>query len=110
MDFYSIADDGIAKELGSRFKAHRLNTNLTQQELAESAGLSLNAIKNLEAGRCSLSTLIAAMRELHLLNELDHFAPPAEISPMAMAALKGKKRKRASRRDQSGKNKSKITW
>lgn len=96
MEFYTLTDKGIAEALGNRIKAHRLRKNITQKELAEATTLSLNAIKSLESGRGKLSTLIAALRELGALDQLDNFIPEASISPIQLAKTQGKKRQRAS--------------
>lgn len=96
MDFYTLSDKGIQKELGQRIKALRLRQNITQKQLAEAITLSLNSIKSLEAGRGKLSTLIAVLRELGALDQLDHFIPEISISPMQLAKMQGKVRQRAS--------------
>ncbi|GAA0410653.1 hypothetical protein GCM10009133_18960 [Cocleimonas flava] len=96
MDFYSLSDKAIEKELGDRLKALRLRKNKTQQELADATTLSLNSIKALESGRSKLSTLIAVLRELDALDQLDNFIPEITISPMQLAKNKGIVRQRAS--------------
>lgn len=95
MDYYSMSDLAIEKELGSRFRALRLNKNITQQELANSTCTSLNTIKALEQGKAKISTVIAVLRELNALQELDGFIAPPQISPLQLAKLKGKERERA---------------
>jgi len=96
MDFYSMADKGIEIELGNRLKSLRLRKNITQQQLAEATTLSLNALKALEKGRGKLSTLIAVLRELGALQELDNLIPAPTVSPLQLAKMQGKKRRRAS--------------
>ena len=96
MDFYTLSDKYIEKELGHRIKALRLGKNMTQKELAEATTLSLNSIKSLESGRSKLSTLIAVLRELGALDHLDNFIPEISISPMQLAKMQGHVRKRAS--------------
>ena len=96
MDFYTLSDKYIEKELGHRIKALRLGKNITQKELAEATTLSLNSIKSLESGRGKLSTLIAVLRELGALEHLDNFIPEISISPIQLAKMQGHVRKRAS--------------
>lgn len=96
MDFYSFSDKAIAQELGERLRALRLQRNITQQALAEATTLSLNSIKSLESGRGKLSTLIAVLRELQALDQLDNFIPEITISPMQVAKMQGRVRQRAS--------------
>jgi len=96
MDFYTLSDKYIEKELGQRIRALRLRKNITQKELAEATTLSLNSIKSLELGRSKLSTLIAVLRELEALDQLDDFIPEVSISPIQLAKMHGHVRKRAS--------------
>ncbi len=98
MDFYAMTDQAIAAELGQRLRSLRLRRNVTQQQLAAATALSLNVIKSLEAGRGKLSTLIAVLRELGTLQELDNCIPPPTISPRQLARRQGKQRQRASGR------------
>jgi len=102
MDYYSMTDRGIAKEMGSRIKSMRLRRNLTQSQVAKAAVLSLNTIKSIESGRGKLSMIIAVLRELRMLEALDSFIPETSISPLQLARQQGKKRQRASGR--RGKN------
>ena len=82
MDFYSLSDKAIADELGRRLRALRLRRNITQQALAEATTLSLNSIKALESGKGKLASVIAVLRELRALDELDSFISEPGISPL----------------------------
>ncbi|BBM03614.1 hypothetical protein GL2_36880 [Microbulbifer sp. GL-2] len=68
--------------------------NLTQDDMAERAGLSSSTIKGLEAGRGRLDSLVAALRVLRRLEALEAFLPAPAVSPMQLATH-GKQRKRA---------------
>jgi len=99
MDYYNASDGAILKELGDRLRTLRLRKNITQEDLAERTLLSVGTIKSLEAGKGKLSTLVAVLRELGALEQLDHFIPPVTISPIKMAEASTKsasKRERAS--------------
>lgn len=96
MDFYTLSDKGIQRELGRRIRGLRLRKNITQKELAEATTLSLNTIKSLETGSAKLSTLIAVLRELNALDQIDSFIPEPSISPLQLAKMQGRKRERAS--------------
>lgn len=99
----SASDQSVLEELGSRLKRQRLLRNITQQELAERTLLSLGTIKALEAGKAKLSTLVAVLRELGLLSELEHFIEPPAASPLALAERpKSRQRARARRRPEPG--------
>jgi transcriptional regulator with XRE-family HTH domain len=98
MEYYSMTDQGIAKELGSRVRSLRLRRNVTQEQLSEATALSLNVIKSLESGKAKLTSLIAVLRELGSLDDLDRFIPEITISPLQLARRRGKQRQRASGR------------
>lgn len=96
MDFYTLSDKGIEDEIGRRIKALRLRKNITQKELAEATTVSLNTIKSLESGSGKLSTVIAVLRELGALEQIDNFIPEPSISPLQLARMQGRQRERAS--------------
>jgi len=96
MDFYTLSDKAIEEELGDRLRSWRLRKDMTQEQLAEATALSLGTIKSLESGRGKLSTLIAVLRELGVLHELDNFIAEPAISPLQLAKRKGRERQRAS--------------
>lgn len=110
MDFYTLSDKGIEQEFGHRIKSLRLQKNITQKELAEATILSLNTIKSLESGRGKLSTLIAVLRELGVLDQLGNFIPEISISPMQLAKMQGKVRERASGERLKEKTKDEREW
>jgi len=96
MNFYGKSDKALQQEVGERLQAARLNANLSQQELADITGLNRNTVVNAEKGKsCTLGTLIALLRGLKLLDQLDLLMPPQPISPIQLAKLNGKKRRRA---------------
>jgi len=97
MDIQSLSDQAIEKEIGQRIKALRLRKNISQQVLATAACTHRNVIGALENGKGStLSTLIAVLRELDALSELDAFIPEIKISPIEILKRQGKQRQRAS--------------
>lgn len=104
MGIYSESDPAILARLGERLRRHRLLRNITQQELARRTLLSIGTIKALEAGRGKLQTLVAVMRELELLHELETFLRPPAVSPLELADNK-QPRQRARKRSQAGNDK-----
>jgi transcriptional regulator with XRE-family HTH domain len=99
-DYYTVSDSTILKELGKRVRSLRLRKGITQEELGQRVLLAVGTIKSLEAGKGKLSTLVAVIRELGVLEQLDQFIPPISISPLGMAKGRGrlpKERKRARR-------------
>lgn len=73
-------------ELGRRLRALRLANELTQQELADRANVSLGALKHLEQGSgATTSTLAKVLRALGEEGWLDALAPPpAAFSPLEL--------------------------
>lgn len=98
MNIYAYSDLAILKLLGERFRSARLDRNLSQQEVADNAGISRLTVIGIEEGKnVKLMSLIQALRSLGLLDNLDSLIPEPEISPLALAKLKSKKRQRASK-------------
>jgi transcriptional regulator with XRE-family HTH domain len=95
-DYYSLSDAAVAQLLGRRVRALRLRRDRTQEEVAASAAVSVGTIKNLEAGKGKLETLIAVLRELGALDALDGFIPEPTVSPVQLARRQGRPRRRAS--------------
>ncbi len=94
--FNSTSAAGIAHELGERLKSVRLNKDMTQQEVADQAGVSRKTVLNAEKGKVQLENLVAIMQALQLTAQLDRFLPLPGLSPMQLAKLQGKQRQRAS--------------
>lgn len=63
--------------LGRSIRAARLAANLPLAELAARSGLSMSAVRNLEAGRnASTVTLLEVCRTLKILDWIVNIAPP----------------------------------
>ena len=98
MDLYSMSDRAILREIGRRLRRRRLDRNLTQQVLADMAGLSRTTVSDLERGApAGMLTLVQVLRALGGLEELDAFLPEPGLSPLELARMKGRERQRASR-------------
>ncbi len=110
MDYYSMTDQGIANEIGSRVRSLRLRRNVTQEQLSEATALSLNVIKSLESGKAKLTSLIAVLRELGSLDDLDRFVPEITISPLQLARRRGMQRQRASGRRLQRRSTDDAAW
>lgn len=95
----SLTDDAVLAELGGRLARLRLDSGLTQAQLAEQAGLSKRTLERLEAGQSSqLLSLIRVLRVLGRLGGLEALLPDTGPGPMALLRGKGKPPQRASRR------------
>lgn len=93
----SKTTEEIETAFGRQIRALRLRRNIDQRQLAEQAGVALNAVKNLENGRgTTLTSLVKVLRTLGRADWLETLAPAVTISPMQM--LKSKQpRQRASK-------------
>jgi len=97
MNLENMGNEAIRKELGKRLQRERLNQNITQAQLSDRAGISRRTLVATEKGEgTTLETLIRLLRGLGRLGQLDQFLPEPAISPIQLAKLKGKVRKKAS--------------
>ncbi len=112
MNFTSMTNKAIATELGERIEKLRLEQNLTQQQLADEIGLSRVSYRNLVKGSGKYENIIAVLRVLNQLEQLENFIPETGYSPMQQLKLKGKQRKRASkaRKDEVNESKPDLDW
>ncbi len=98
-------------ELGSRLARHRLNRNLTQNQLAQEAGVSKRTIARLENGQSSqVTNLVRVLRSLGLLGNLDALVPAPFASPIEALKARSRKRHRASPASKRAKPSSEWTW
>lgn len=90
MDWYGMTDIAIVAEIGKRLKDTRVKKRFTQAEVAERAGVSIFTISQIETGKnTSLASLIAVMRVLKLLENIETLIPEQVISPVSL--LKNRK-------------------
>ena len=79
----SLSDDAILTELGQRLSRYRINAKLTQQALADMAGISKSTLERIEAGAPSqLPNLIRVLRVLDMLPALESAIPALAPRPM----------------------------
>lgn len=106
-----ISDDLTLREIGNRLSQHRLNRNLTQEALANEAGVSKRTIIRVEQGHSTqTSSLIRILRALKLLGNLEALIPEPAISPIQQVKMQGKKRKRASSFSEKTKPNAPWSW
>jgi transcriptional regulator with XRE-family HTH domain len=92
-----MTPEEVEVKFGQQLRDLRLRRNINQRQLAEQAGVALNAVKNLENGKgATLTSLVKVLRSLDRAEWLETLAPTVGISPMQM--LKAKQpRQRASK-------------
>lgn len=101
----TLTDEEIMVEVGARLRRERMNQELTQQQLGERAGVRQATVSRIEAGNdFSVETLIALLRALHRLDNLDAFLPASPVSPIELADRKGQERQRVRPRPEPANN------
>jgi len=108
-----LSDDAIITKIGNFVKKERLNQNITQQKLADNAGINRTTLSELESGRrCNLITLIQVLRILNMLQLLDVFDYKKPVSPMLLAEMDAKYQIKARVRIKttSSETKKKSNW
>jgi transcriptional regulator with XRE-family HTH domain len=96
-DPYFLSDAEIAKRIGDNLKKARLNSNITREELQRMTGIHKKTIGDAETGKnITIATLIAILRGLNMLDELDELLREEAVSPVMMAKYGGKVPQRAS--------------
>jgi transcriptional regulator with XRE-family HTH domain len=95
MNWNSLSNSAIIEEVGKRLKDYRIRRKLTQQELANQAGISVFSVAQIERGKVvTMSVFLSVLRVLRLLENLELFIPEIGISPIELLKLKGKTPKR----------------
>ncbi len=88
----------VLREIGARLRGFRLQRNVTQAELAETAGVGHATVKRAEAGEnIRLKTIVKILRALGRVEALDSFLPEPLVSPIRLADQRERGRQRARR-------------
>jgi len=95
MNWTSLSNSAIIEEVGKRLKDYRIRRKLTQQEVADHAGISIFSVAQIERGKAvTMSVFLSVLRTLRLLENFEMFIPEIGISPIELLKLKGKTPKR----------------
>lgn len=107
-----LTDEALLKLLGERLARLRLTKNLTQQQLAEQAGLGLRTVQRLELGAAAtqLSGFMRVCRVLGLVERFEALVPEEADSPMEQLKQQGRKRQRATGKKAAEGQSKKWTW
>lgn len=100
-DIKWMSDAQILQGMGDKLREWRLDSNLSQSDVAMKAEISLITYMNMEHGKgCRLSHLIRALRVLDKLDALERFMEERQISPIAYQKFEQglKVRRRASKK------------
>lgn len=77
-DYYEYSIPELIKLLGSRFKDYRLRSHMTQKDVAEQSGITINTIHKFEngaSGNMSLGTFLSLMKAIGQIEALDEMMP-----------------------------------
>lgn len=109
----NLPGPNILQELGERVARHRLNKNLTQEELARQAGIGLATLKRMEHGSAStqLVNFINVLRALGLDPSSELLVPDVPPSPVQLANIQKRNvRQRARKRLKPSVDADTPTW
>ena len=77
-DYYEYSIPELVKLLGARFKDYRLRSRMTQKDVAEQSGITVNTIHKFEngiTGSMSLGTFLSLMKAIGQIDALDDMMP-----------------------------------
>ena len=106
-----LADDAILAELAARLTHARLRQGLSQQDLANQAGVAKRTVERLEGGEPTvLTNLIRVLRALNLTDALDALIPESAPSPIEQLEGRRKVRQRTRKARKPAAAKTPWTW
>ena len=77
-DYYEYSIPELVKLFGTRFKDYRLRSHMTQKDVAEQSGITVNTIHKFEngiTGNMSLGTFLSLMKAIGQIDALDDMMP-----------------------------------
>jgi transcriptional regulator with XRE-family HTH domain len=77
----AMTDGALAETLFERVESQRKAMKLTQLALAERIGVTAKTYRSLKTGSCSVLILIAVLRELQLVDNLNMLLPAQPVRP-----------------------------
>jgi transcriptional regulator with XRE-family HTH domain len=82
-------DPELQLELGHRLRAHRIQQELTVEELAAQAGVTpLTVLKAERGSNVTLRTLLRILRALGMIDQVEAWIPEPPPSPLALLEAK----------------------
>lgn len=80
-NIYMLSDATILAKLAAKIKSTRLKHNITQENLAISANISLSSVKKIEGGE--IKSFDSFLRVLRVLGKLDIFQSMVDEEPLS---------------------------
>ena len=96
INWSELNDSAVLEQIGRFVQQSRLQQNKSQQQVADAAGVNRSTLSQIENGKGG--TLISLIQILRVLNQLSFvrvFQVEEKVSPMYLAKMELKKRKRA---------------
>lgn len=88
---YFMTNEALLQYVGKQMRQMRINAQLSQQQLADRAGVSRSTITQVENGKgIKLEPMVAMLRVLNKLEILNSFETQAMASPLLLAKKEGK--------------------
>lgn len=78
IDYYEYSIPELVKLLGQRFKDYRMRSLMTQKDVAEQSGVTINTIHKFENGlvpNMSISTFLLLLKAIGCIDGLDELMP-----------------------------------
>ncbi|ANJ54663.1 hypothetical protein PMA3_05555 [Pseudomonas silesiensis] len=95
MRLQAMTDDAIATSIGARLQEVRLKKNLSQEQVAEQAGISRQTLINILHGKGTMVNLVAVLRAMGELERLTSLIQAVRPSPLQVIKMAGSPRVRA---------------
>lgn len=79
-----LSNAEIVHELGAMFRIYRIYAHMTQQEVAEQAGISVVTLRSFEGGKATNITMgnfLACLRAINQLETVADLLPEMPVSP-----------------------------
>jgi transcriptional regulator with XRE-family HTH domain len=93
-----LSDSALQAVIGQFIQETRLQQNKNQKQVANAAGINRSTLSQIEnGGGGTILSLLQILRVLDQLHFLDYFQVQPKVSPIQLAKLEQKKRRRASK-------------
>lgn len=90
-----LSDEAVLIELGKRIAQMRIDSQRTQAEAAEIAGISKRTVERIENGdSVQFISVIRMLRAIGCINGLEQLLPDVQVRPLDIIKRAGKKRQR----------------